>query len=40
MNGPEDEAESPDSSVLVLQQEKGLMDSACMCQWLQQIWFK
>jgi len=38
--GPEGEAELPDSSVVVLQQEEGLMDAACMCQWLRQIWFK
>ncbi|PNF42992.1 hypothetical protein B7P43_G09562 [Cryptotermes secundus] len=41
VSGSEDEDGSPDgSSVLVLQQEEGLMDAACMFQWLQQIWFK
>ncbi|XP_021926468.1 uncharacterized protein LOC110833118 isoform X2 [Zootermopsis nevadensis] len=40
VSGLESETESPDGCVVVLEQEEGLMDASCMCQWLQQIWFK
>ncbi|KAJ4439802.1 hypothetical protein ANN_07930 [Periplaneta americana] len=40
LGGVEEEAQLADNSVVVLQQEEGLMDSACMCQWLQYVWFK
>lgn len=40
VGGPEGEAEPLDDSVVVLQQEEGLMDTDCMLQWLQQIWFR